>query len=151
MPCTCSYLTEFALDCTPTIGGVASVVFKGAGDPGEGTTPVDVTVQTLPDTSTYNAVMTYEKQHNLKYWTTSVTLNIGILNESAATLVENLPCPTGRTIELTMNSGHKVTISDAFIQTATFTPGTSKTEGGDGVLVFEAITKAAPVVADPNI
>lgn len=150
MSCPCTFLTQFDLDCSPTIGGIRKVVFKAAGDPGEGETAPDVEIQTLPETSTYNAVMTYEKQHNLKYWTVDVTLNVGILNEQAATLAENLPCPVGRTIELEMNSGHKVTISEAFIQTATFTPGTAKTEGGDGILVFQSITKDAPVVADPN-
>lgn len=151
MPCTCAYLTEFALDCTPSIGGVSAVVFKGAGQPAEGsTTPTDVDVQTLPESSTYNAVMTYDKYSNVKYWTTTVTLNIGLLNAAAAALAENLPCPVGRTIELTMYSGHKVTISDAFIQTANFQPGTKKTDGAAGTLTFEAITKVAPTVADPD-
>lgn len=138
MACTCTTLTEFALSCTPTVGGIASVTIDG------------VAIQTLPDTSTYNAAMTYEKQHNLKYWTTDVNLNIGALSAAARTLVEALPCPVGRAIVLNMNSGHTVTVNDAFIQTATFTPGASKTEGGDGVLVFQAITKEAPSVADPN-
>lgn len=152
MACPCSYLTNFALDCTPTIGGVSSIVFKGAGAPPEGsTTPTDVTIETLPDSSTYNAVMTYDKQKNLKYWTTDVTLNIGVYNEDASALVEALPCHIGKTIELNMNSGHKVTVSDAYIQTATFTPGAAKTEGGDGILVFQAITKDAPSVTDPNM
>lgn len=138
MACTCTTLTEFALNCTPTIGGIASVT-------------IDTTaIQTLPDTSTYNAVMTYDKNRNLKYWTVDITLNIGALNASARTLAEALPCPVGRTIVLNMNSGHTVTVNDAFIQSASFTPGASKTEGGDGILVFQAITKDAPAVADPN-
>lgn len=133
--CSCGTITEFALDCTPSIGGIASVEVG------------DIAVQVIPDTSSFNAVMTYDKTKNLKYWTVDVTLGIGEYNSAAKTFVDSLPCPVGRTIELTMNSGKVITISDAFVQTGTFNSGAAKTDGYTGTVVFQAITKSAPTVA----
>lgn len=148
MPCTCTTITAYALSCTPTFGGVASAYISNGQD--EQSQTIWVEIQTLPETSGYTAVMSYDKQKNLKYWTSNITLNIGALNEDAATLADALPCPTARQVKLNMNSGHTVTFSDVFIKEANFEPGIAKTEGGNGVLTFEAITMNAPSVTDPN-
>lgn len=148
MACVCStFENHFAIPCEPTIGGVASVVIKNAYVPSGSSEPAtDLEVDVLPESSTFNAVLNYNRTTNIKYWQTEVTLHLGAYTAEAAAFVDALPCKSGRTIELTLFNGDKVTIEDAFIQTATFNPGPLKSDGTEGVVVFAATTKDAPTV-----
>lgn len=146
--CTCTALTEYNIPCTPSQGGIVSALFKGAGS---GQTPQDITVEILPESSSINTVMTYDKYSNVKYWTTDITLKIGEYNTNEKTLVEALPCTKGHEIWLTTVSGLVIKVQNAFIQTATFNKGEKIADASMGVLVFQSITKAAPEVTTSNI
>lgn len=150
--CTCTALTEYNIPCTPSQGGIVSALFKGAGAPPEGqTTPTDITVEILPESSSINTVMTYDKYSNVKYWTTDITLKIGEYNTNEKNLVDNLPCTKGHEIWLTTVSGLVIKVQKAFIQTATFNKGEKIADASLGVLVFQSITKEAPAVETSNI
>lgn len=156
MACSCDALKNLSTACTPAIGGIRAITFKGAGS---STSAGDITVDILPESSSFQTVMTYDKTKNVKYWTTDVSMNIGAFVETTGTspnevigtrdFSELLPCIAGWTIELATYDGRVITVSDAYIQTATFNSGTAKADGQSGVLAFQAITKDAPVVATP--
>lgn len=145
--CTCASLVSYEVPCTPYLGGIASVTIDEDG--AVGTTPA--TIEVLPESSTFNSVMTFDKTKNVKYFTTDITLNIGAYTAEAKTFIDALPCKHGRTLVITLNSGHVITVTGAFVQTATFTPGTLKADGQSGTIVFQAISGTAPAVTNPAV
>lgn len=143
MACSCGSVTEYALSCNPSIGGITKAQVANVG-----TTTTYVDIELLPDSSSFNSTMTYDRTKNAKYWTTDITLGIDSINTTETTLVEALACSAGRTIKLHMNTGKVITVSDAFITTAAFNAGASKADGSSGTITLQAITSAAPSVGE---
>lgn len=111
------------------------------------------TFEILPEGSSYNAVMTYDKAKNLKYWTTDVTLAVGGMFDAIVDFLDDAKaCPIE--IVLTMNYKNEgatadvtVTVSDAYIANGTFNSGANKTDGHTGTVAFQAITLNGPTVS----
>lgn len=161
--CTCETLMDLGTACTPYIGGIRTVKFKEAGVSNDENTAVDVIVDALPESVSFQTVMTFDKTKGLRYWTTDISMGVGALVENVMAsgaiskigtkeFANRLCCgsSTGWTIELATYDGRVITVSDAYVQTATFTNGPTKADGNTGVLAFQAITKDGPEVETPS-
>lgn len=140
----CGNITAYSAPCTPSCGGISSVSV-----PGEGTSTVAIGV--LPEASSFNSVMTYDKATNTAYWTTVITLTIGQMSSAATTLADQLSGSTGTEVTLHLSNGNTVVVPDCFMQTSTFAHGAKLADGSTGVIVLQSVTKVAPTVTTSNI
>lgn len=137
----CSVPSTYGAPCKPVVGGIAAVGIHGASP----AVPIGV----LPESSSFNTVFTYDKEKNVGYWTTDITLGIGNLTTAGETLAESLSGARGVDIDLVLSNGFMVEVDNCFIQTSTFTHGAKIADGSTGVIVLQSITKSAPVVTEP--
>lgn len=140
----CSTVTAYSAPCTPSCGGISSVTI-----PGEGTSTISIGV--LPESSSFNSVMTYDKATNTAYWTTTINLTIGHMSQLATQLADQLSGSVGTDFTLNLANGYVVSVPDCYVQTSTFTHGAKLADGSTGVMVLQSVTKTAPTVTAPNV